>query len=250
MRNIIAKFSLLLSTAFLFSKCSKDDDFSSAALEDFMNLGIGKYVIYRMDSTLYTNFGQTTTVIKYQAKDEIDGAITDNLGRPGWRVVRYLRDTLGQGSWSPNSTYWIIPTRESVEVIIDNFRYQKLKLPVKDGFTWKGNSFISLYSSDPNWDFRYLDDWDYTYEYVDQPFATFGNIVVDSTITVNQRDELTGVPNDPNFYSERNFSTEIYGKGIGLIYQDFLHWEYQPPTGGNPGYKIGYGIRLNMIQHN
>ena len=144
----------------------------------------------------------------------------------------------------------LVPTREVVEVIEENFRFQKLKLPVKEGFNWKGNTYISLYSNDPGWDYRYLDDWDYTYENVDQPFVVTGNQVIDSTVTVNQRDELIGIPTDVNSYSERNFSIEVYGRNIGLIYKDFLHWEYQPPNAGNPGYRIGYGIKLNMISHN
>jgi len=95
-----------------------------------------------------------------------------------------------------------------------------------------------------------LFDWDYTYESLNTPFTVFNNVTVDTTITVNQRDEVSGDPNNPNYYSEINFSKEVYGKGIGLIYKDFLHQEYQPPTGGNPGYKLGYGIKLNMISHN
>ncbi|HKP31564.1 MAG TPA: hypothetical protein VJT83_02515 [Chitinophagaceae bacterium] len=250
MRKIFATTTLLTVITLLFTQCKKTDNFQSAELDDYLNLGVGKYVIYRMDSTLFSDFGQITTIKSYQAKDEIDAAITDNLGRPAWRVVRYIRDTLGLGPWQTSSTYMIVPTREVVEVIEENFRYQKLKLPIKEGFNWKGNTFISLYSNDPGWDYRYLDDWDYTYENVDQPFIVTGNQVVDNSVTVNQRDELIGIPTDINSYSERNFSVEVYGENIGLIYKDFLHWEYQPPNAGNPGYKIGYGLKLNMISHN
>jgi hypothetical protein len=250
MRRIIIHIAQLSFLLVLFSHCKKMAEFSSAPLADYMNLQVGKYIIYRLDSTQFINFGQTTLTIKYQAKDEIDAAITDNLGRPAFRVIRYLRDTAGQNPWTPNSTYMIVPTRETIEVIADNFRYQKLKLPIREGFNWKGNTYISLSSNDLSWEYRYLDDWDYTYHNLNAPFTVFNNLVVDSTITVNQRDDTAGVPNDPNYYSERNFSVEVYGKQTGLIFKDFLHWEYQPPTGGNPGYKVGYGIKLNMISHN
>jgi len=250
MRNTFKTLALLTTIVTLFSQCKKTDTFPSAELDEYLNLAVGKYIVYRLDSTVYSDFGQTTTIKSYQAKDEIDAAITDNLGRPAWRVIRYLRDTLATKPWAASSSYMIIPTREVVETIEENFRYQKLKLPIKEGFNWKGNTYISLYSNDPGWDYRYLDDWDYTYENVDEPFKVTGNQIVENTITVNQRDELIGIPTDVNSYSEKNFSVEVYGKNIGLIYKDFLHWEYQPPNAGNPGYKIGYGIKLNMISHN
>jgi hypothetical protein len=250
MRKLFIKIVLAVSVIGLFSHCKKTDEFTSAPLTDYQNLQVGKYIIYRLDSTQFVNFGQSTLKLYYQAKDEIDAAIVDNLGRPGFRVIRYLRDTAGSGPWVPNSTYMIVPTDQVLEVIEDNFRYQKLRKPILEGYNWKGNSYLSLYSDDQAWEYYYLDDWDYTYENVNSPFTVFNNQVVDSTITVDQRDEISGPVNDPNYYSEINYSVEVYGKGIGLVYKEFLHKQYQPPTGGNPGYALGYGLKLSMISHN
>jgi len=250
MRRIIASIVFVSVAMLVLTHCKKTAEFTSPPLKDYLNLEVGKYIIYRLDSTLFTNFGQNTVHVYYQAKDEVDAEIVDNLGRPAFRIIRYLRDTAGLNAWTPNSTYMIVPTEKVLEVVEDNFRYQKLMLPIVEGFNWKGNTYISLYSDDLAWEYRYLDDWDYTYENVNAPFTVFNNQVVDSTVTVNQRDEVSGHPTDPNYYSEVNYSVEVYGKGLGLVYKDFLHWEYQPPTGGNPGYKIGYGIKLNMISHN
>lgn len=250
MKKILSA-ALLLST-FLFGLvgCDKKEDYISEPLTDYLNLEIGKFVRYRLDSTLFINFGQKDTVVKYQAKDVVEAEIMDALGRPSFRVVRYLSDTTGTKPWVPSDTYMITPTRESVEIIENNFRYLKLKLPIKEGFSWKGNSYISTQSSDKDWIFRFMDDWDYVYENLGQSFKVLNNQTVESTVTINQRDDIAGFPNDPGLYSEYTFSKEVFGKGIGLIYRDFLHWEYQPPTGGNPGYKEGYGIKLVMIDHN
>ncbi|HYF31387.1 MAG TPA: hypothetical protein VD993_09745 [Chitinophagaceae bacterium] len=247
MKKIFTRLTLLTAIAFVFSHCKKTAQFNSEPLEDYLQLQVGKYIIYRLDSMKFVNLD--TVKASYQAKDEIDAAITDNLGRPSWRVVRYLRDVAGTQPWMEDLTYYITPTNESLEVIENNFRYLKLKLPINEGFNWKGNTYISLYSSDPDWDYRFLDDWDYMYESLGEDFTTLMGSVP-NTITVNQRDEVLGFPNDPQGYSERNFAYEVYGKGIGLIYKEFLHSQYQPVSGGNPAYRQGFGIKLNMLSHN
>lgn len=247
MKKIFTRLTLLATIVLVFTQCNKKDELTSDPVESYLQLQVGKYIIYRLDSMKFVNLD--TVRSSYQAKDEIDGTLTDNLGRPGWRVVRYLRDLAGTQPWTPSFTYMITVSNGTVEVIEDNFRYLKLKQPIRDGFNWKGNTYISLYSSDPDWDFRYLDDWAYTYENVGAEFLTAGG-EIENTITVNQRDEVLGFPNDPLGYSERNFAYEVYGKGIGLIYKDFLHMQYQPASGGNPAYRLGYAIKLNMLSHN
>lgn len=46
-------------------------------------------------------------------------------------------------------------------------------------------------------------------------------------------------------------SFEKYAKGIGLVYQELLLWEYQPPNGSHPnGFRNGFGVRRSIIDHN
>lgn len=248
MKKTTAALSIAALLLLALAGCEKKDEFSSAAINDYLNLEVGKYIRYRLDSTLYINFGQKDTVVKYQAKDVVEEAITDGAGRPSWRVVRYLSDSNGLGPWVPTATFLVTPTRESLELVENNLRYLKLKLPITPGYNWKGNSGIDTYSSSS--EVRYLDDWDYTYYDIGSSFPVWNNNLVDNTLTVEQRDEIVGFPSDPAAYSESTFSKEVYGLGIGLVYKEFLHWEYQPPNNPNPGYKIGYGIKLVMIDHN
>ena len=250
MKKILSSALIVSLLIVTIVSCEKKDDYTSEPLTDYLNLKIGSFVRYRLDSTRYINFGQKDTVIKYQAKDVIDAEIVDAMGRTSYRVVRYLSDTTGTKPWVPSGTYMITPTRENVEVIENNLRYLKLRLPIADGFNWKGNSYISTKSADKDWVYRFMDDWDYTYENLGESFNVFNNQTIPNTITINQRDDLAGFPNDPALYSEYTFSKEVYGKGIGLIFRDFLHWEYQPPRGTDPGYKEGFGIKLVMIDHN
>jgi hypothetical protein len=253
MNHKIFTIILLLFSGVLLLRCSKKDVFLSDQPSDYMNLAVGKFVTYRLDSLYYVNFGQKDTIVKYQAKDVVDAAITDNLGRPSWRIIRYLNDTAALGTWTPDITYLVTVSTNTLEVVENNLRFLKLKAPVANDYTWKGNAYINTQPpANPNNepDYSYFDNWDYTYADVDQPFTPF-TTPVSNTITVNQRDEILGTPGNVDSYSERNFSLEVYGKGIGLIYKNFLHSVFQPRTSTYPtGYFDGYGITLRMIDHN
>ncbi len=240
-------FLLAVISAVIFTACTKDPEvFNTESISDYSPLLAGKYITYNLDSTVFINFGTKDTVISYQVKHEVDALITDNLGRPAYRIIRYKRKTAGN-AWVADNTFMAVPTELSLEFIENNNRYIKLKLPIRDGYTWKGNSYIDTYSL--NSEVKYLDDWDYTYDSLHLP-ATIGALTIDSTLKVDQRDEIIGNPSDPNSYSEINYGAEKYAKGIGLIYRNFLHIEYQPPTPGRGGYRQGYGVRMTMIDHN
>jgi hypothetical protein len=79
----------------------------------------------------------------------------------------------------------ITPTRETIEVVENNLRYQKLKLPVSNGFSWKGNSYID--TNIPYSEVSYLYDWDYTYDSVGMPYTVL-NGTIPVALVVHQRD--------------------------------------------------------------
>lgn len=244
-KNLIGSCLLAL----LFASCKKESvDFKTESVNDYFPLQVGKYITYNLDSTLYTNFGQNETVIHYEAQDRVDAQITDNLGRTAFRIIRYLRANSTDG-WSPDNVFMAVPAGNSIEYIENNLRFVKMVMPVKEGFSWKGNSAIDTYS--PDYGLTFLDDWDYTYDSVGVPLSV-NSLNIDNTITVDERDEFLG--QDPSIegtqYAEKTYSIEKYGKGIGLIYREFLHWEYQGPQPGKPGYYDGYGIKLSITGHN
>jgi hypothetical protein len=248
----IYTFLIIFSISLFFvTGCKKTTGSPSATAQptDFLQLQSGKYIIYRLDSTEFVNFGIQTVVVSYQAMDVIDSLITDNLGRPSWRVFRYLSDTLGIQPWVANETYFITPTKQDVEVVENNLRYIKLVYPVVNGYNWSGNSYIDVTTDTFNV-LTYMQGWNYVYDSVGLPFNALGGIVPNS-ITVNQQNDTIGSVGDIASFSEIDYSEEVYGKGIGLIYKNFLHQEYQPPNGSTSvGSTSGYGIRLNMISHN
>ena len=238
---------LAIITVVFFSACKKSTDvLETAAVSEYAPLLVGKYISYNLDSSLFINFGTKDTVISYQVKHQIDAQITDNLGRPAYRITRYIRKTAAN-AWVPDNTFMNVPSEFTIEFIENNMRFLKLKGPIRNGYTWKGNIYIDTKSI--NSTVKYLDDWDYTYDSVNVK-TTIGTFTLDSTLKVAQRDEVIGNPTDINSYHEINFGAEKYAKGIGLVYRKFLHVEYQPPTPGRGGYKQGYGVKMTMIDHN
>ena len=229
--------------------CKKENyTYTSESVNDYFPLKTGRYITYELDSTLFIHFGQKDTVVSYQVQDRVDSQITDNLGRLGYRIFRFIRKDSSQ-AWRPNNTFEAIPTVNSIEYVENNLRFLKLVMPVKKSFSWRGNSNIDTYSL--NSEVQYLDSWDYIYDSLDVPL-TINSVSIDSTIKVDERDEFLG--QDPSIpgtqYAEKTFSVEKYGKGIGLIYREFLHWEYQGGETGVPGYYVGYGVKLSIIDHN
>lgn len=245
----------LLAILTIFACNKQSPGINTAPVSDYMPMQVGKYVHYRLDSMRFIDFGQRDTIVSYEAKDVVDGELTDNTGRQTFRVIRYLRDiaSTDENDYIATLTYFVTPTRESIEVQEDNLKFQKLKLPVNNGYSWHGNAFLpatpyyQLYQFSNDED---INAWDYTYSNVNEPVTINGNNY-DSTATVLQVADSSNVPIEfPDGLAYKNYWTEIYAKNIGLVYKEVVMWEYQPPNSGNPGFKSGFGLTISIIDHN
>lgn len=245
MKKIILPLLCLL----VLGACKKEsEELVVVPLSDYAPLTVGKYITYSLDSLVYINFGSTEAHRFYEVKYLTADSLTDILGRKAFRIVRYIRK-LPNGTFTADNTFLAVNTGNSFEFTENNLRFLKLTLPVKNERTWKGNSAIDVSSLGS--DLQYLSDWDYTYADVGQA-KTVGTFNLSNTVTVKQIDESVnlpvippGPPNQTNIAS-KDFSEEIYAKGIGMVRKEFLHFEYQLAF---PGY-IGYGVKLIMIDHN
>lgn len=242
-------FLPLLVMVILFSACKKEETLSYTNVNAYAPFEAGRYIIYKLDSTVFTNFGVTREVHTYEVKYTVDEVITDNEGDSAYRIIRSIRTDNSQ-SFIPDATFMAKHTGNSMEWVENNLRFIKLRQPVREGYSWKGNSYFDTQSQFSH--LNYMDDWDYRYEQTGVPLMING-FNFPNTITIAQRDEIIGTPDDPRFYSEVNFSKEIFAEGVGMVYKEFLHTEYQPPTTpGGSGYYTdeSYGVKLEVIEFN
>lgn len=265
MRN--AFFSFCAGCLLLLSGCSeKLEDFDGynyqpERLQELLPLQAGKYITYHLDSTVFTGLGLVREVHSYQEKNVVDAQVTDASGQPSYRVYRYLRDADGTQPWRAAGTYFITNTGNRVEWVENNRRVVKLVLPVQEGTTWRGFQYLpnEPFSPEIN-DFSVgngLKTWEFTYG--DEITENLGGTEWQGVRTVLHIDEITNLdaaekPINENGYASKTYSVDKYAKGLGLVYQNFTLWEYQPVApGSSVSYKgtyKGFGVERTIIDHN
>jgi len=250
---VLIPLLLLLITSTFYSCDSKKEELEIAPASDyFITLQKGKYITYRLDSTVFTQAGRQEEVHSYQEKHVVDEVITDGMGRPSYRIFRFLNNQNATGHWQPSGTYFITPLQRSVEVIEDNMRVVALVAPVREGESWKGNRYLVSNPYGTNYTFNVDDnmaDWDFVIEETNGE-ETINGKKYTQVITVSHADESLNVPiTDTKSYASRIFSMAQYSKNLGMIYQEHILWEYQPNPNGTP-YRTGFGVKRSVIDHN
>ena len=260
--SLLSRYLPIIVIAFVIFSCGKetevidDNDFQKARLTELiMPLQPGKFITYRVDSTVFTDFGRKTEIHKYQVKHVVDALVTDNLNRPSYRIYRFISDSAGTQPWQSNGSYFITVLDDGVEVIEDNLRVLKLHIPVRDGGKWPGNNHLPQdpygafygFSNDDN-----MGDWEFSFDGGLQPSIAVQGKTYNDVYAVQENDESDPVTG-PSDYGSVSFAEEMYSKNIGLVYRELTLWEqqpnYTPPSTYDP-YKIGFGIKMWMIAHN
>jgi len=247
MKSVIFSILLLIIILLPFTGCKKQVTLLSLPdLTDLCPMKVGKVYLYRLDSTKTSPFGTALITISYQAKDSIESRYTDATGRISYRIFRYIRDTLGLQPWIYTATYAATFDTNHIEFIDNNLRFISLVKPIANGTAWKGNSCINTILPSP---FYFMNEWEYQYQNSDLPFTVLKGSI-NHTYTIIQQDQTNpSGPFDPAGYKERIYSIEVYAKGIGLIYKNFLHWTWQPTPYPACYQEDSYGISLNLIDY-
>jgi hypothetical protein len=236
----------------------KSETLETLTAQDLMPMAKGKFITYRVDSLVSVNGGNQFVTKRYRVRYRVDSLGVDNLNQPMWIINTFINDSLGLGQWVQNGQLAVTVLDKRVEVIENNLRVVKLQLPIKQDFTWRGNSFLpdepyAAYATSIN-----ISLWDFVYTDLDQT-ERIGTQNIPGVTTVFHIDESTGVPvTDRTKYASQERSFEKYAKGIGLVYREHYVWENQPneTTSGNPpvtSYSpkyVGFGIKMWMVDRN
>ena len=254
--KLFSRGPAVLLTTFLLSLASctdKEEEFVTEPLAEYTLQTPGKYIIYRLDSTVTTNFGVSLVTHSYQMKHQVDAEITDNLGRPSVRVFRYIRNANGTGDWIPRGSYMVTNTGTQVEVVEDNLRFIKLHAPLREGYEWKGNSYLPEYPySGQGFNIAvvdYMKNWLYYYESF-QPEVTLNGQTYTDVYTVQEEDFVDNWPVSDNTAGVNITASEKYAKNIGLVYRSHTILEYDPNTSGSTPTYNGFAVKMWMIDHN
>ncbi|MBX2931156.1 MAG: hypothetical protein KF781_04305 [Chitinophagaceae bacterium] len=231
------------------TSCSTKETLTFPTLEEVYPIQEGKIFIYRLDSTVLGNFNKSLITKSYIAKDSIADQFTDAAGRKSFKVFRFITDTLQSNPWAYSATFFTSIDNNRIEFIDnENLRFITLVNPVRNGVQWHGTQYINAPNTSS--DYFFMKDWYFEYQNIDEPFTVLKG-TIQNTYTILQADEADPPgPLNPNLpRSDRAFSKEVYAKNIGLIYKEFLHWEWQNPNNDGSYTLNSYGIKLNLIDY-
>lgn len=160
---------------------------------------VGSWIEYEVDSIRHFPDDDADT-LRYQIREYLESAFTDEAGRSARRIERYFRLD-ADADWGLADIWMVSLTERKVEKVEENIRYTRLTFPVRQGQFWDGNA---LNENDP---------WNYSYEAVDVPLSSNG-VLFDSTATVIQEGAVNLI--------EQERGSEIYVRNIGMIYKEHI----------------------------
>ena len=245
----------LLIVSLGLASCEKEtEDLSEISQgRKFMPLEIGKFILYDVDSTYWDGVSGDGIGVgiprSCQVRYSVEDTFRDAGGRLSYRITVLVRNTTAD-PFRPNDVVYATPTDNGIEYKQRNTSFIKLTFPVNEGKSWNGNAMIPIGENEYK---EYDNDkWMYTYANFDQDYD-LGIRLYNHTVTVNHIDDQLNNPEvDSTAYAYRNFSQEVYGYNVGLIYRERIYWEFQPKVGssGGSGKREGYSVRMRAVEHN
>ncbi|MDF3077401.1 MAG: hypothetical protein K0S09_1290 [Sphingobacteriaceae bacterium] len=161
--------------------------------QSYFPLKLNSRITYQVDSTVYNDFSNISTLYSFELKDTAVSAINE-FGREGILINRYKRAS-GQ-AWAYQKSFSRALTDQRAEEFIDNVRYVRFTFPPAPGKTWNGNTYNNL--------------GEQPYKFVDVDVSqTINGIALDSTASVQEINETNLIRED--------YSLATYAKNIGLV---------------------------------
>ncbi len=226
----IARLVIIAATIGIVG-CTKDAPAPVDLGSAYYPTNAGHWVEYQVDSSWVDQENNIEGSLTYSLRERIENDFTDPEGRPAQRILREVKDSLG--NWGPKDVWWQMKDNFRVERAEENLRKIKLVFPVRGSQTWNTNAENTL------------EPLELTYDAWDEPWSANG-LSFDSTCLVR----TTFVNNlvDTVRYFER------YAKNVGLVYRQLDNSETQYVDTDDDGdwditYTVGTSLRMTVFAH-
>lgn len=202
--HILLLFIILIQ----FQSCDKDDK-DPVNVYNYFPLAIGHYMVYDVNEEVYSSGQANPVITTYQEKDEISRITTDANGISTFIISRSSRKTAAD--------YWQKIKEYSVEQLPDKLIFNNgnqltvpFIFPIDQQVTWNGNMYNNL------------DEEDYHYEDINQPYQN-GNQTFEKALTLVERRDTTSV-------IDYALGIKRFALGVGLIYDEQTSYQYCQAT--------------------
>lgn len=173
------------------------------------------YRVYQVDSIVYDEYNCTIQTNSYQIKEVTGTKLIDGEGKTAHRIERYWRAT-ALDMWTLVGVWSEKIEDNQIQRVEDNQRFVKMVFPVNETKEWDGITFIRRDTLVPirGGSIDLYKDWDmFTYKGVGASYLdTVSNTIYPDAVQVIQVDKTNNI--------ERRYATEVYAKGIGLVYKE------------------------------
>ncbi|HNQ67269.1 MAG TPA: hypothetical protein PKN32_02740 [Bacteroidales bacterium] len=192
-------YILLIFTIFVLScENENNNNYSVFTGKEYFPLITGNSLIYKVTEITIDKPSEVYDTSIYYLKEITDIALLDNENDTAYRIERYTKKTLND-NWIIHSVWSAKITENTAEKVEENYRYVKIRFPVKTGYSWNGNIFNECESQE------------YRTSSVNS-FYQIGDFAFDSCLTVVHDSSFSLIHKD--------LAYEVYAYRIGLIYKE------------------------------
>lgn len=208
---MLKRIFLFSAICYLFlAACIKENTAPAIDLQsEFYPLKVGAVYIYDVDSTVYSNFTNSSQNFKFQIKDTITNTFQDLSGATNFRIERFKRLTT-TSPWVFQLVFTRSKSLRAAEEFINNQTFIRLIFPPIKGSAWNGNSKNTIGAQE------------YTIK-KDFSALSLNSLNFDSTLVVNEINETNLIRED--------VVNATYAKNVGLVQKEVKALDKNISTG-------------------
>jgi hypothetical protein len=211
-------------------------DYSTLLGKNYYPIDAGRFIVYQVDSTVFTEIPRDTIHFQYQIKERIADSFTDDQGQAAIRLERFIKrfdptKTFDAQPWTIKDVYVIRADDRRVERQEDNIRFVKLIFPIQVNAAWNGNVANTL------------GEQIYVYDTIEMP-EVINQIQLDKVLKVRQLESVNLI--------EAEIATEKYAKDLGLVYKEHSHVKGNAVVAGKTVFErieSGYIYKQKIVSH-